>query len=85
MTYNRDPDPSMRGRMRMRRDDGGWGAVPILLVVAIILGAGYFVYSADWNANTNQPITKGERTTGPTTTTAPPATSTPPATTPKQP
>jgi|RhiMethySRZTD1v2_1073278.scaffolds.fasta_scaffold24085_1 hypothetical protein len=76
MTFNRDPNAPLRDRLRVRRDDGSWSALPILLVVAIVLGAGVMIYTADWNASTNRPI--GEPTARP----APPATSTPPATMP---
>ena len=76
MTFNRDPNAPLRDRLHVRRDDGSWSAFPILLVVAIVLGAGVMIYTADWNASTNRPI--GEPTARP----APPATSTPPATTP---
>jgi hypothetical protein len=64
--------------MLVRRDDGSWSAIPILVVLAIVIGVGAMIFSSDWNATTNRPV--GERTTGPTTT--PPATSPPPATTP---
>ena len=79
MTFNRDPDrPDMRDRMRIRRDDGSWSFLPILLGVAVLLGIG-ILFFGDWDTRTDNPVT-GTRTTGPTTT--PPATSTPPATTP---
>jgi|RhiMethySRZTD1v2_1073278.scaffolds.fasta_scaffold179866_2 hypothetical protein len=79
MTFNRDPDrPDMRDRMRIRRDDGSWSFLPIVLGVALLLGIGILVFG-DWDTRTDNPVT-GTRTTGPTTT--PPATSTPPATTP---
>jgi hypothetical protein len=79
MTFNRDPDrPDMRDRMRIRRDDGSWSFLPILLGVALLLGIGIFFFG-DWDNSTSNPVT-GTRTTGPTT--PPPATSTPPATTP---
>ncbi len=87
MTNQRDPD--RRPGDFMRRDDGSWSTLPILLVVALILGGGYMIYSANWNAGTTEPIAKrseapvGERPTGPMT--MPPATSTPPATTPPMP
>jgi hypothetical protein len=79
MAFNRDPNrPDMRDRMRVRREDGSWSAIPILVVLAIVIGVGAMIFTADWNASTNRPI--GQPTTGPVTT--PPATSTPPATTP---
>ena len=78
MTHNRDPDqPGMRDRTRVRRDDGSWNFLPILLGVALILGIGIFFFG-NWDDRAENPVT-GTRTTGPTTT--PPATSTPPATT----
>jgi hypothetical protein len=75
MTFNRDPDSPMRDRMRVRRDDGSWSALPILGVLAVVIAIG-LILAIDWNATTDRPI--GE----PTARTAPPATSTPPATTP---
>jgi hypothetical protein len=79
MTFSHDPNRNnIRDSMRVRRDDGSWSALPILVALAVVIGVGAMIFSSDWNAGTNRPI--GERTTGPTTT--PPATSTPPTTTP---
>jgi hypothetical protein len=78
MTSNRDPNAPMQDRPRARRDNGSWSAIPILVILAIVIGVGAMLFAGDWNANSNRSV--GERTTGPTTT--PPATSTPPATTP---
>ena len=82
MTNQRDPN-STRDRIRsqMRRDDGSWGMVPILLVLVAILGLGYYAFN-----RMNDPVNPRSTTTenarpGATT---PPAT-TPTPTTPKQP
>jgi len=74
MTFNRDPDTRMRDRLRVRRDDGTWSAIPLLVVLAIAIGLGAMIFMGDWTTTNDRPVT-APRTT-------PPATSTPPATTP---
>jgi hypothetical protein len=78
MTYQGDPNrPRRRPQDYVRRDDGSWSAMPIVLVGALLIGLGYLLLG-DWNTDT-----------GPARTTdvnrpaaAPPATSPPPATKP---
>ena len=88
MTSNRDPNLD-RSRLRrrphdyVRREDGSWNALPILLGLALVLGLGYMFFLSDWNARTNEPLTKRSEApvTGPMTT---PPTTSPPGTAPKQ-
>jgi hypothetical protein len=78
MTNNRDPNrPDIRDRFKkIRSDDGSWSAIPLLVFLAVVIGAGVMLFSADWYATTSK-----EQTTEPTT--SPPPASTPPAATPK--
>jgi hypothetical protein len=83
MTYQRDPNPD-RDQTRpsyIRRDDGSWGMVPVLILVVALLGLGYFAYNRMNDAGTHPRSTTTESTRPATT---PPATTptTPPATTP---
>jgi hypothetical protein len=79
MTYQRDPD-RRRPSDYMRRDDGSWSIVPIVLGLALILGLGYLVFGADWNS---QPGT-GTKTTESGPPPAPQSTPTTPTPAPKQ-
>jgi hypothetical protein len=83
MTYQRDPDrdpdlrqtdPDLRQRNYLRRDDGGWGVLPMLLGAAFLLLLGYLVFGpgVDRSATTST-----QRTEAPGPATKPPAT--PPA------
>ena len=42
----------MGDRMLVRRYDETWSPIPSLDVLAIVLGAGYMIFSSDWNAST---------------------------------
>jgi hypothetical protein len=79
MTNQRDPN---RPADRTARDEG-WGVLPVLLGIAVVLGAGVMLYR-----NLDHTDTTPARTTQsqPTTVPAPsPAPVTPAPTTPKQP
>jgi hypothetical protein len=78
MTYQHDPN-STRERMRsqIRRDDGSWGMVPILLVLVAILGLGYYAFNRMNEPGPNPRSTTTENTR--------PGATTPPAATPAQP
>jgi hypothetical protein len=79
MTYQGDPNrPRRRPQDYVRRDDGSWSVVPIVLVAALLLGLGYLLLG-DWNTETG-PTRTTDGANRPAT--APPATSPPPATKP---
>jgi hypothetical protein len=79
MTYQGDPDrPRRRPQDYVRRDDGSWSVVPIVLVAALLLGLGYLLLG-DWNTETG-PARTTDGVNRPAAT--PPATNTPPATKP---
>ena len=72
MTNQRDP---VRDRnMNIRREDGSWSLMPILLGLALLLGLGYFVM----NSMTTDRGPNVQRTDAPVTTTVPRTTPTAP-------
>jgi hypothetical protein len=74
MTYQGDPNrPRRRPQDYVRRDDGSWSVMPIVLVAALLIGLGYLLLG-DWNTGPTQTTDGVNR---PATT--PPATTTPPA------
>ena len=79
MTYQRDPNPNREPvrRSYMRRDDGNWGMIPVLILVVAVLGLGYFAYNRMHDAGTQPRSTMTESTR--------PGAATPPATTPTTP
>ena len=78
MTEQRDPARTReRLSSTLRRDDGGWGMVPILAILAVVLGLGYYGYH-----RMNEP---GQTPRATTTENASPGATTPPATTPTTP
>ena len=72
MTDQRDP---VRDRnMNIRREDGSWSLMPILLGLALLLGLGYVVM----NSMTTDRGPSVQRTDAPVTTTVPRTTPTAP-------
>ena len=79
MTEQRDPARTReRLSSTLRRDDRGWGMVPILVILAVVLGLGYYGYQ-----RMNEPGSTTNENARPGATTPPATTPTP--TTPKQP
>ena len=70
MTYQRDPD-RQRPTDYIRRDDGSWSVLPILLGVAFVALLGYFLFSPGFNTTPDRPMI-GERTETPNRTITPP-------------
>jgi hypothetical protein len=84
MTYQRDPNDMDTRRDYVRRDDGSFGMLPIILAVAVVLGIGYLFYGMSRTDTVSAPGATSERIERPAPT--PSATPSPPATTaPKQP
>jgi hypothetical protein len=80
MTNQRDPN---RRIDRTTNDERGWGVLPILLAIAVILGAGYILYR---NMDHEPTTTRTTQTQPSESVPAPsPAPMTPAPTTPKQP
>jgi hypothetical protein len=81
MTYQGDPNRSRRRPGDyIRRDDGSWSMMPILLGVVVLLGVGILLIGTDWNKSAT-PVS-GDGTTRQAT---PPAKPAPPPATQKQP
>ncbi len=78
MAYQKDPD---RQRLTdyIRRDDGSWSVLPILLGVAFLALLGYFLFGPGFNTAPDRPMI-GDRTETPNRTINPP---TPPPTKPQ--
>ena len=73
MTNQSDPNRNQRRPGDyIRRPDGSWSMMPILLGLVLVLGLGYLFMGSDWNRST--PVTGDTTTRQPT-----------PSTTPKQP
>jgi hypothetical protein len=66
MTNQSDPNRDQRRPADyVRRPDGSWSMMPILLGLALVLGLGYLFMGMDWNRSTT-PVT-GDTTTRQTT------------------
>jgi hypothetical protein len=75
MTNQRDPVRDRNNRnMNIRREDGSWSLMPIVLGLALLLGLGYFVM----NSMTIDRGPNVQRTDAPSTTTVPRTTPTAP-------
>ena len=69
MTYQRDPK-RRRPQDYVRREDGSWSLLPVMLGLLLLLGLGYFLFAAD---RASGPTTRtSQQTEQPRTT--PPAT-----------
>jgi hypothetical protein len=63
MTDQRDRD-RRRPSDYVRRDDGTWNVLPIILGVAVLALIGYFVFGPGFNTRTDRPVT-GQRMEAP--------------------
>ena len=82
MTYQRDPDGRRRPADYVRRDDGSWNVLPIILGLLLLIGVGYFVF-ADRTPDGPTPVTNQPNTTTVPRTSPPTTPATPPATKPQ--